>query len=131
MYTSKLISVIADIDNPNVSVSTIEFYKDGTLLLTVSERGFSSLEQVKHYVKDKINHLSEQEAIDSFIANPPLGDIDLTVTVTPEEQATQDEQKKIRDLVLLKQKLDIKLIDQTAYDIAVTTVKSADIEIKQ
>lgn len=123
-YTAHLTSVKTDIENPNVSVSTIEFYKDGVLLLTDIERGFSSLSHVQNYCRQKIEQLSEQDAINAFVATPPLGEIDLAIAPpSPEEMATQMERERIAMLRTLKERVELKLIDQAVYDSALADIQ--------
>lgn len=111
MYTSKLISVVADQDNPNLSVSTIEF-TNGQVTIQDVERGLSK-DSLIVYCRQKIAQLSEQDKINDFIASPPLGDIDTKpAQPTADEQAQIDFNNALSKLQGLKQLIDLGIITE-------------------
>lgn len=119
MYTAKLISVAADPENPNVSVSTIEFYKDNILIITDVERGLSLDRGITltGYCRQKIQALTEQESITEYINNPPLGDIDISpIQPTAEEKAKFIYQQSLFKLQSLKSQADLGVITLSSPD---------------
>lgn len=124
MYTSRLISVIPDPNFPEISVSTIQFYKDDKEFgLPDIERGLTKV-GLSIYCKNKINSFVQSDTqkadMAALIQNPPLGDIDLSDPVTPEIV----ENTRVTKLRGLKERLDVKDIDQLTYDASVAAIKA-------
>lgn len=135
-YTAKLISVTSDPQYPDVSVSTIEF-TDGKETITDVERGLSAQNLVS-YCREKIQHLSEQTAIDAYIANPPIGPVETSSPVAP-TNPKEDFQSALESLEFEKKKVELLGLDlstDTAYQNALTiaqgknTAISSDAQIK-
>lgn len=115
MYTAKL-----------TSANTIQFYKDKIPFGNPdTENGFSSLEQVQKYCKEKIAHLSEQDAINSFNANPPIGDVDLSLPVITQEEKNKRYLAEKRAILLeALSNVSTTLLSQTAFDQFAAVVKA-------
>jgi hypothetical protein len=127
MYTVTLKKVEADINFPNVSVSTLEF-NNGVRIVTDVERGLYTCDSLKNYCQDKIRALeiedsipTEQTKIDDFIKNPPLGVIDLTPPPPTDEEVLQQKISNLRDL---KEQVDLGLVDQVDYDVLLADTKA-------
>lgn len=101
MYSANLVSTKADSQFPEISVSTIQFFKDGVAFGDPDiERGLTK-EQLKRYCKDKVKKLTEDEAqkngMAELITSPEIGEIDLSnPEPTPEEQAKSDYNTKLQ-----------------------------------
>ncbi len=75
--------------------------------------------------KNGVNELERKDAINAFIANPPLGAIDFTPPQQTQDQIdAQVFSQKRQALIQAKQDLDIGLIDQTTYDASLAEVSA-------
>ena len=130
MWTANITSITKRADNLSFEMS-VDF-TDGKQTFTIPFL-VSDPNSVKRLVANQIN---QYEAIDAFIANPPLGPVDVTPEPAPPlptdtDLAKQDYAAKRAALVQAKSDLSLGLIDQAVYDsllqdtlTAQTTVKS-------
>lgn len=132
MHTSSLVSVIADPKFPDISVSTIQFYKDGVPVgVPDIERGLNT-ESLKTYCREKIEQLdadvAELQSMKDFISTHTVGPVDIAPPpLSPEDvkkQAFQESLQKVRDL---KKQIDLGIIEDTddEYVEAIQTAKEA------
>jgi hypothetical protein len=110
MYTAQLLKVVPDSNFPNISVCTIQFFKDGVAFgAPDDERGFTQ-DQLTDYCKQKIQKLQtdddQQTGMEMLINTPPIGDID--VTTVPADELLQ---QTVNQVLQLKQMIDLGILD--------------------
>ncbi len=140
MYTVQILNVTADKNFPNISVSTVQFFKDGQPITVPTDyRGFTT-EQLREFCyteKKRYENIDRvaQEKIDAdnaqaqgmadLIANPPQS-IDLSDPTPTKDQLFQKALAKAREI---KVAIDcgIKPVDDPEFVQAVRDAKAADL----
>lgn len=137
MHTATLISIIADPKYPDISVSTIQFYKDGVPVGAPNEaRGLLDGEGLKTYCREMIAELdgktAELKSMADFIATYRPGPVDVSL---PEPSAEDIKQQAFRSSLTtvqaLKIQIDLGIIDETdeEYVAAIQSAKEAKAEV--
>lgn len=120
MFTAKLVDVQPDPQFPKISVSTIQFYKDNASFgLPDIERGLTK-DQLITYCKQKVLKLEQDTTQESgmadLISSPPLGDISVFELPTAAENAEKDLNESLDNLLFLKRKVELGVIDENHPD---------------
>jgi hypothetical protein len=122
MWKASIRSVLSDA-TPSVAQVTIE-YADGERVKTVVER-ISDPNSIKQIALNGLKELNRADDIASLIANPTLGELDFsTPGPTQGEIEKQTYEQKRRELIQVKQDLDLGLINQTTYETKLSEVKA-------
>ncbi len=115
MWTATITEIVKE---GAVAVVSVDFDQKGSPTFTYTYR-LSDPESLKRILSDQIAQL---DRIDAFVAQQPLGVVDLTPAEVVIVPPTQDEldnlayEKKYQELVQAKLELDLKIINQSAYD---------------
>ena len=126
MWKSKLQSVERDPHNNSFVLLTFLFEHTDRRTEVVMDR-FSDPKGYLQYVKDFLRNLEMKDALETFISNPPIGDIKTEPDIieqTPEEKRKQEFVFAREGLTRAKQDLEMKLITQAEFDIKVAEVKA-------
>jgi hypothetical protein len=121
MWKANIKQVFAS-DTPSVASVQIDYVNDDGRKETRYER-ISDPNSIKSIAQNGINELNRIDAITAFLANPPLGALDLTSPILTQEEINQNtltDQRQI--LIQAKQDLDLGLIDQATYDNQLSSV---------
>lgn len=124
MWKANIISIEQDPDAILARVK-IQYLNDDTREKTVIER-ISEPETLKQIVANGIAELNRIDRVADFIANPPLGEIDLTPPAPTDEQLNlQAYGQKKQELIQAKTDLDLGVIEKVAYEVLLADVKDA------
>src|SRR3990167_6601768 len=93
MWIANITAVASD-EIASIAKVTIE-YSDGVRNKIITER-ISDPDSIKKIVLDGINELNRIDAINELIANPPVGEVDLSIPQPTQEQLDEQayQQKK-------------------------------------
>ena len=111
-YTANVKSVIKDYEADNVAFVTIEYTK-GEKIVSKDYR-ISDPRVLKHIVRNQIEELERLDIVQDFIANPPIGVVELDAppsVPTEEDIVAQVKEEQRRRLRILKEDVELGLID--------------------